>query len=81
MLHIKSCQQPTCCATMPFSALEIPGNKLAEILRQTGSFEAMELKVKMLVSEEETNKDPWGLAYNHQSAGIGLDRVLSLPLG
>ena len=56
MLHIKSCQQPTCCATMPFSALEIPGNKLAEILRQTGSFEAMELKVKMLVSEEETNK-------------------------
>lgn len=26
-------------------------------------------------------QDSWGLAYNHQSAGIGLDRVLSLPLG
>lgn len=62
-----------CCKTVLHQTLGGPhqGNKLAEILQKEGSFEAMEIRVKQIVKDEETNamKGGWHTQFSLKQLG------------
>ena len=60
-----------------FHVRHMQGNQLADILRSQGyDFGAMEVKVKQLTIDEETNKVQGGWSTEIKPASFGMDRVI-----